>query len=237
MTDAEPARAGRGRLITAAAIVAVLLGAGGFLIGYGTASAARSSVAPPTTNSAAAGFLRDMQVHHAQAVEMALLIRDRTDPHNPADDAIRQLAYDITVTQAGQSGQMFGLLEAWNLPQASRAPAMTWMSQPPIAGATDPSGTDAGDHQMDGMATDVVPGTMPGLATPAQMAELTAASGTDAQRIFLTLMIAHHRGGVAMADAVLARTTEPHVVSMATGIVAAQTSEITAMQSLLAALG
>ncbi|MET0716678.1 MAG: DUF305 domain-containing protein [Mycetocola sp.] len=36
---------------------------------------------------------------------------------------------------------------------------------------------------------------MLGPATPARSAELSRASGVEAERIFLTLMIAHHKGG------------------------------------------
>ena len=49
-------------------------------------------------------------------------------------------------------------------------------------------------------------------------------------------MIAHHEGGIEMADAVLARTDVPQVVSLATGVRKAQQAEITAMQALLADL-
>ena len=80
------------------------------------------------------------------------------------------------------------------------------------------------------------PPRMPGMATSEQIAALTAASGNDAVRQFLTLMIAHHQGGVEMADAALARTTVPQVVSMATGIQRSQSAEITVMQNLLASL-
>ena len=195
----------------------VLLLALGVIIGRLLAPA----VAPtPSTDSAAAGFLRDMQVHHAQAVEMAMLVRDRTD--NPE---VRQLAYDIAVAQASQSGSMYGLLEAWDLPQFAAQPAMTWTLLPTL------DGSDAG-HQMDSTA----PAGMPGMATAEQIAALTAASGDDAVRQFLTLMIAHHQGGVDMAEAVLARTAVPQVVSMATGIERSQSAEITVMQDLLANL-
>ncbi len=149
---------------------------------------------------------------------MALLVRDRTD-----DATVRQLAYDIAVSQATQSGQMYGLLEAWNLPQASADPAMTWTLLPTLDASQ-------GGHQMDPTAPD----GMPGMATEDQIAELTAASGDDAVRLFLTLMIAHHEGGVAMADAVLARTDNSQVVSLATGIQRAQKAEIVAMQQMLA---
>ena len=204
----------RSRLIIAAVIVAVLLGTGGFLIGR-LGSPAAAPV--PASSSAAAGFLRDMQVHHAQAVDMAMTIRDiSTDP------ALRRLAYDIALGQSNQSGRMAGLLNAWGLPQASAEPAMTWMSQPVIDGST-------GDHGH-GATTD---GTMPGMATSAQLAQLRGATGVEAEKLFLTLMIAHHQGGLAMAEGVLARTTVPQVVSMAKGIIVSQQSDIDAMQQML----
>jgi uncharacterized protein (DUF305 family) len=76
-------------------------------------------------------------------------------------------------------------------------------------------------------------GTMPGMATDSELAQLRAATGVEAEKLFLTLMIAHHRGGLEMAQAVLARTTVPQVVSLAKGIIAAQTSDIDAMQAML----
>jgi uncharacterized protein (DUF305 family) len=179
------------------------------------------TAAAPSTDSAAAGFLRDMQVHHAQAVELALLVRDRTD-----DPTVRQIAYDIAVSQSTQAGTMYGLLDGWNLPQLSSQPAMTWTLQPTIDGSA------GGGHQMDPQAPD----GMPGMATAAELDALRAAEGEDAVRLFLTLMIAHHVGGVDMAEAVLARTDVPQVVCLATGIERAQRAEITAMHELLDAL-
>lgn len=205
------------RRAAALAVGGVLLLVVGLLLGR----VLTPGIPTPSTDSAAAGFLRDMQVHHAQAVEMALLVRDRTD-----NAEVRLLAYDIAVGQATQSGQMYGLLEAWNLPQRSPQPAMTWTMLPTIDGSA------GGGHQMDPSA----PAGMPGMATPDEIAELTAASGDEAVRLFLTLMIAHHQGGVEMADAVLARSDVPQVVTLASGIQRSQRAEITAMQDLLAAL-
>jgi uncharacterized protein (DUF305 family) len=206
----------RSRVIAAALVVAMLVGAGAFLAGRLSAGTA----ATPSTESAAAGFLRDMQVHHAQAVDMAMTIRDTsTDPE------LRRLAYDIALGQSNQAGQMYGLLESWDLPQASARPPMSWMSQPVLDGSS-------GDHGH----TPSPDGTMPGMATSQQLAELRDASGTDAEKIFLTLMIAHHRGGLEMAEGVLARSTVPQVVAMAKGIIVSQQADIDAMQAMLAAL-
>jgi len=202
------------RRVLALAVGGVLLLVLGLILGRALAPSASPT---PSTDSAAAGFLRDMQVHHAQAVEMALLIRDRTE-----DPDVRLLAYDIAVGQATQSGTMYGLLGAWNLPQRSPEPAMTWTLLPTLDGSGD-------GHQMDPDA----PAGMPGMAMSDEIAALTAASGDDAVRLFLTLMIAHHQGGVEMADAALARTDVTQVVSLATGIQRAQRGEIIVMQDLL----
>lgn len=170
----------------------------------------------PLDGSAEAGFARDMQTHHHQAVEMSLLVNDRTD-----DPQIRILAKDIATSQMGQAGQMFAWLQLWGLTPTGSQPPMAWMGSE-HHGATSASG-------------EKVP--MPGMASPADIARLTAAHGKDADRIFLTLMIAHHKGGVEMADAVLARSDRHEVVVLASAMKSAQTAEITAMQQLLDGLG
>ena len=58
------------------------------------------------------GFARDMMVHHAQAVEMAEIVRDKTENEN-----VRILATDIALTQQAQIGQMQGWLAVWELPR------------------------------------------------------------------------------------------------------------------------
>jgi uncharacterized protein (DUF305 family) len=199
-------------LVIAVAVVAI----GAFALG-------RVSVGfsgAPSNTSAAAGFARDMQVHHNQGVELALIIRDET-----SNEVIRGLAYDIATTQAQQSGQMYGWLSSWNLSQAGSEESMTWMTRPTLTGEGHNHGT-AGAHQ---------PGDpMPGLATAAQIAELKTLTGVDAEKYFLELMIAHHEGAITMAKAALDRTEERVVVDLATGIVSSQSSEIEYMQGLLA---
>lgn len=179
----------------------------------------------PSTTSAEAGFARDMQVHHQQGTELALLVRDRaTDPD------IRLLAYDIATTQAQQAGQLYGWLRVWGLPQAASEPSMTWMTRAPTAGE---SGHDShADADTDALHEPGMP--MPGLATPAQIDELSAATGVEAERIFLELMIAHHRGAVEMAEAALARSTNDVVVPFATSVAESQAAEIALMETLLA---
>lgn len=57
----------------------------------------------PGEDSPEVGFARDMMLHHAQAVDMATLVRDRTD-----DPDMRQIALDMLLTQQGQIGRMQG---------------------------------------------------------------------------------------------------------------------------------
>jgi uncharacterized protein (DUF305 family) len=188
-----------GALLAAAAIGAIVMA----LIGARRAT--------PRDASAEAGFARDMATHHAQAVEMAFVIRDKS-----SDAALRALAYDIIVTQSTQRGVLMGWLQQWGLPQASRAPRMAWM--PGHAQMEQDSG---GRPLMHGMATDD------------ELRRLRQAGSADAEVLFLQLMIRHHEGGVIMAEAVENLSRRPEVVGMARSIVNSQRVEIAAMTEML----
>jgi uncharacterized protein (DUF305 family) len=212
----------RVRRVVAAVVAGIVLLAVAFAVGRVTAP----RVDTPGNLSAEAGFARDMQVHHQQAVAMAMTIRDET-----TDPDIRRLAYDIALGQSQGAGQLYGYLVDWNLPQASPEPAMTWMSLPPLAGANE-------SHQHEHAATTpagIVPGgAMPGYATDAQLAKLGGLTGIPAERYFLTLMIAHHKGGIEMAQSVLQRSSYAPITAFARNLVAVQQTEITTMRAMLA---
>jgi len=225
---ATGASSGRRLRLVLAAAVALLL-----VLGTGVAVGRLTSSAPvvPGTNSVEAGFARDMQVHHEQAVEMSFAVRDRS-----TSDDVRTIAYDIAATQSQQAGQMYAWLEVWGVPQAPSQPTMTWMTQPTLDGQL--SGHEHGGGASGSPAPSHVPGDpMPGLASPEQMAQLRAADGVDAERLYLTLMIDHHLGGIEMAEAVLARSDDPQVDAFATGMIATQRSDVDAMRAMLALRG
>ena len=67
------------------------------------------------------------------------------------------------------------------------------------------------------------------------MAALAAAEGAEFDRMWVTMMIAHHEGAIEMADQVLQATKLPDVQSLAAQIKAAQEGEIATMRALLAA--
>jgi uncharacterized protein (DUF305 family) len=177
---------------------------------------ARAVTAAPRDDSAEAGFARDMATHHAQAVEMSFVIRDKT-----SDEALRALAYDIIVTQSAQRGVFMGWLQEWGLSQSSPRPRMAWM--PGHARLTRQSGGG-------------VP-LMHGMATQDELRRLRAARGTDAEVLFLQLMIRHHEGGVLMARAVEGLTRRADVSRMARSIVSGQLAEIAEMTQMLARRG
>lgn len=213
---ATAARPPRSRAVIAVvAIIAVVVAA---LVAFSIGRLTVASLGTPGDTSADAGFSRDMQVHHLQGVEMAMIIRDLSD-----SDDVRLLAYDIATTQAQQAGQLYGWLSQWGLSQAGSEPAMTWMTVP-VDGATH-AHSDEGHQPGD---------PMPGLATPEQMNELRASTGVDAEVMFLELMIAHHKGAVEMAEAALDRAHNVPLLTLANGIVKSQTAEISLMESMLA---
>jgi uncharacterized protein (DUF305 family) len=161
-----------------------------------------ASVAPGD-DSAEAGFARDMIVHHGQAVQMAEIVRDRTE-----SNAVRLLASDISLTQQGQIGIMQGWLQVWGLPITSSEPAMAWMGHP----------TD---------------GLMPGMATPEEIDPLGTLPPQRADVLFLRLMIAHHQAAIPMSKAVLERTDESEVEQLAKDIVRSQKAEIENMRAMV----
>lgn len=80
----------------------------------------------PTASQADIAFSQNMSVHHSQAVEMAMYLRDRTN-----DDMLKILALDIMLSQQGQIGVMQGWLEMWGQPAAAplgTAPHMMGMA-------------------------------------------------------------------------------------------------------------
>ncbi|MDP9765522.1 DUF305 domain-containing protein [Deinococcus enclensis] len=82
-------------------------------------------------DSADVEFVRDMAAHHAQAVEMSVVMLKRA-----SDPAVKLLAQDIALTQQGQIGQLSGWLTAWGLPVAGPKPPMHGMDRAAMGMAT-----------------------------------------------------------------------------------------------------
>jgi uncharacterized protein (DUF305 family) len=74
-----------------------------------------------------------------------------------------------------------------------------------------------------------------GMMSQADMTRLSQASGADFDRMWLTMMVAHHQGALTMAKDVLDTTSNAQVRSLAQGIVDSQTGEIGTMNTMLKA--
>ena len=173
------------------------------VLAAGVALAMLLASRPPGDDSPEAGFARDMIVHHGQAVQMAEIIRDKTE-----SDSIRLLASDISLTQQGQIGIMQGWLQVWGLPVTGSEPAMAWMGHP----------TD---------------GLMPGMAPPDEIERLGKLPHDRTDVLFLRLMIAHHEAAIPMSEAVLKRSDEPEVDQLARSIIRAQKAEIANIKAMV----
>lgn len=161
----------------------------------------------PGDDSADANFLRDMVVHHDQAVTMSLIMRDRT-----SDESLDTISTDILLTQTSQVGMMRGWLDQWNLSLVSEDPHMAWMGHP-------------------------VEGLMPGMATPEEVDQLRTLPTTEAEVLFCRLMIRHHAAGIEMAQAAVERVDDAETKRLAESIIQGQFIEIQELQEALAARG
>jgi uncharacterized protein (DUF305 family) len=184
-------------------ISAALCLVAGFAVGWVVATAA------PGNDSAEAGFARDMQTHHQQAVEMAMY-----EWRNGSDETLRMVAYDIATAQSAEIGMYRSWLREWDV-QLSTGEPMAW----------------AGDeHAHD---SESAGGLMPGMATTEQMGEFKSLTGTDADLMFIEMMIEHHIGGVDMARAALDLADDERVVDAAKRTVIVQQAEIESLENHL----
>ena len=188
-------------------LVAVLLLAAGAASGY-----LFQTSRLPSDNSADAGFVRDMSVHHAQAVEMGMYAFQKSQ-----DSEIQILGYDIATTQQYQIGEMNAWLLDWGLSTTPPKGRMAWMTE----------GTKA--LQPDGL--------MPGMATSDEITKLKSLSGKDFDILFCQLMLRHHLGGVHMADEALTLVKQQNVKTLAGQIQQGQELEITTLTAKLKSLG
>jgi uncharacterized protein (DUF305 family) len=159
---------------------------------------------------------------------MASWERDHT-----TDPQLRQLAFDIESSQTRQIGYLQGWLGLWGAASQPSGGYMRWMTSPGSEGMS--------GHDMRGRAMASDPGEgvtrMPGMASDAELRQLTTTIGAPMDVLFLRLMLRHHEGGVGMLRYAADHAQQPVVRNMAGQMLAAQTAESTYMRQLLAARG
>lgn len=159
---------------------------------------------PKDHNAQDVSFAQDMTPHHQQAIEMSTI-----ELAQGSSVKVKDLATRIKAAQDPEIQTMKGWLSTWGEP----APATS-------------GGMDHGG--MGNM------GAGQGMMTDAQMGDFRAANGAALDRMFLTMMTAHHQGAVAMARTQLDKGSYGPAKALAQSIIDAQQMEIAEMQGLLA---
>ncbi|MDV6245391.1 DUF305 domain-containing protein (plasmid) [Rhodococcus opacus] len=198
-----------------------------------SASVTATTAAADTHNQADVTFAQQMIPHHAQAIEMSdvVLAKDGIDPR------VTDLANQIKAAQGPEIEQLQGWLTEWG--QSSMPMATSGMMTPgqSMPMATSGMMTPGQSMPMSGME---MPGDsgmgMSGMMSAEDMTALQNAQGVDASRLYLTQMITHHQGAIAMAQNEIDSGQYPDAVAMARTIADTQQQEITTMQNILASL-
>jgi uncharacterized protein (DUF305 family) len=121
------------------------------------------------------------------------------------------LAAEIISAQASEIELMQGFLSEWGVKYDSNSD--------PHAG-----------HMMSGDESY-------GMMTDKELAELENSKGSDFEKMWLTMMLTHHKGAIKMAENVIADGKNSRVKTLAETIIGAQQKEIELINSLLADLG
>ena len=116
------------------------------------------------------------------------------------------LASEIMGAQASEIELMQGFLNEWGV-------------------ESDPNSDPHAGHKMSGDESH-------GMMTDEELAELKDSSGADFEKMWLTMMLAHHKGAVKMAETVIADGKDPRVKTLAETIISTQQQEILQIQSL-----
>ena len=161
-------------------------------------------------NNVDTGFLQDMRIHHEQAVTMSVVYLGASPKGNLL---LNMLAKEIMFAQSAEGGRMVQMLRMFGEAETNESDiAMSWMGMPtPL------------DEMM-------------GMASSDEIDTLYKSRGVEADKIFATLMIAHHKGGLHMAEYAKSNAKNIEVIAFADSIIQSQESEIFELKKALSQL-
>jgi uncharacterized protein (DUF305 family) len=170
-------------------------------------------------------FMSHMIGHHAQAIVIA-----GWAPTHGGSPSVRTLAERIINAQQDEIATMQQWLR--NRGQPVPEPALSLSNGARSSGMKrmNPSTSSGQAHQHEML--------MPGMLTPTQMKQLDQARGVEFDRLFLSFMIQHHRGAVAMVKDLFASqgaAQDETVFKFANDVSVDQSTEIARMERMLAA--
>lgn len=197
--------------LAVAASSVLLLAACSTTSGAGGMSGMAHSGSGTTTSAPASSSPHNAQdVAFAQGMAMhhqqAIEMADMVLGKQGVNDTVRALALDIKNAQQPEIDEMNAWLTVWG--------------QATMSGPTSSMG-----HGMGSASGDMM--------TEADMTALRNAGGAKASSLFLTQMIVHHQGALDMAQAQVAKGTNPAAIALAKKIISDQTAQIRQMQDLL----
>lgn len=168
-------------------------------------------------------FMQGMIGHHAQAVVMGKMAVSHGASANVA-----LFCKKVIISQRDE----IGLMQTWLTDRGEKAP------DPEAMASHEMAGHEMAGHDIAGMTTDDH-AMMPGMLTPAKLAQLDKARGTAWDRLFLTFMIQHHEGALVMVKTLFDAPgggQGPEIFGYATGVDADQRGEMERMQKMLMAM-
>ncbi|MCU0617218.1 MAG: DUF305 domain-containing protein [Gemmatimonadaceae bacterium] len=177
-------------------------------------------------------FMAGMIHHHAQAILIS-----RWAPSHGASPAVQRLTARIINAQTDE----IAIMQTW-LRDRNQAPPTVdstgAVSMPSAGGGHDAHAAHNAHAGHAAPAHDHT--TMPGMLSPAQLAELDAARGQEFDRLFLTFMIAHHRGAVTMVRDLFSSAgagQDETIFKFANDVEVDQSTEIKRMLSMMLEMG
>ncbi|WP_415840295.1 DUF305 domain-containing protein, partial [Nocardiopsis gilva] len=173
-------------------------------------------------NKADVDFMLQMIEHHSQALEMSDLAEERAE-----GEAITKIADRIAAAQSAEIEFMEGWLE-----EHVYAPARENSNHQNYCGLNKDEEDGGGSHHRGDVTcpTNLDHSQMPGMATEKQMDDLSKATGTEFDELFAELMIAHHQGGVDMAEDISIDGKNTAILKFAGDVIAEQNAEIKRMR-------
>ncbi|GAB3519110.1 DUF305 domain-containing protein [Arthrobacter monumenti] len=142
----------------------------------------------------------------AEHHEQTIKLAEIVQEKESVSQEIQSLALKIMSVHEPEHAQLEGMLRAWGQ----------------LDGTSDSQRSE-------------VPATveMKGMAGPEQIEELRAASGDDASRLFLELLIAHHEATIKVAEEELAKGGNAEAMALARTIVETQRQELDRIRTML----
>ncbi|WP_416447028.1 DUF305 domain-containing protein [Leucobacter sp. HNU] len=167
-----------------------------------------STTAPTTTDPSANGADKMFVMMMIPHHQQAIEMADTILGKDGIDKRVTTLAQQIKDAQGPEIEKMKGWLSDWGTPYDENSSG----------------GMSGMNHDMGGMMSD------------ADMKALDAATGTEAAKLFLTGMIAHHEGAITMAQDAVKNGQDADVIALAQQVIDGQTAEIATMKDLIGSL-